>query len=108
LETAVFLVAIFESSNNTAASVTGAVLGLGLAAVIGYALYEGGLRINFARFFKFTGVVLVLVAGGLLASAAHTAHEAGWLNSFQSQVFDLSSVMPAGSVREALAAGVLG
>ena len=31
------------------------------------------------RFFRITGVVLVLVAAGLVSSAVHTAHEAGWL-----------------------------
>ena len=108
LETAVFLVAVFENSDNTAAAGSGAVLGLVLAAVVGYALYKGGLRFNMARFFRVTGVVLVLVVAGLLASAAHSAHEAGWLNSAQAQVFDLSSVIKPGSVQSALATGMLG
>lgn len=108
LETAVFLVAVFENSDNTAAAGSGAILGLVLAAVVGYALYKGGLRINMARFFRITGVVLVLVVAGLLASAAHSAHEAGWLNGAQGQVIDLSSVIKPGSVQSALATGMLG
>lgn len=108
LETAVFLVAVFENSDNTTAAGSGAVLGLVLAAVVGYALYKGGLRFNMARFFRITGVVLVLVVAGLLASAAHSAHEAGWLNSWQHQVVDLSSVIKPGSVQSALATGMLG
>ena len=108
LETAVFLVAVFENSDNTAAAGTGAILGLVLAAVVGYALYKGGLRFNMARFFRVTGVVLVFVVAGLLASAAHSAHEAGWLNSAQEQVVDLSSVIKPGSVQSALATGMLG
>src|SRR3954462_10437533 len=59
LETAVFLVAVFENSDNTTAAGSGAILGLVLAVVVGYALYKGGLRFNMARFFRFTGVVLV-------------------------------------------------
>ena len=108
LETAVFLVAVFENSDNTAAAGSGAILGLLLAAVVGYALYKGGLRFNMARFFRITGVVLVLVVAGLFASAAHSAHEAGWLNSAQGQVVDLSSVIKPGSVQSALATGMLG
>jgi len=108
LETAVFLVAVFENSDNTAAAGSGAILGLLLAAIVGYALYKGGLRINMARFFRITGVVLVLVVAGLFASAAHSAHEAGWLNSAQGQVVDLSSVIKPGSVQSALATGMLG
>lgn len=108
LETAVFLVAVFENSDNTAAASTGAIGGLALAFVIGFALYRGGLHINLAKFFRFTGVVLVLVVAGLLASAAHTAHEAAWLNWGQTEVVDLSSFIRPGSVQSALATGMLG
>ena len=52
-------------------------LGIVVAVVIGYGIYRGGVKINMARFFRITGIVLVLVAAGLLATAAHTAHEAG-------------------------------
>ena len=108
LETAIFLLAVFQHSDNTAAAGSGAVAGLTVACVIGYALYKGGLRINMARFFRATGVVLVLVVAGLLASAAHTAHEAGWLNIAQGDVVDLSSFIRPGSVQSALATGMLG
>lgn len=108
LETAVFLVAVFEHSDNTAAAGSGALLGLVVAAVVGYGLYKGGLRINLGKFFRATGVVLVLVVAGLLASAAHSAHEAGWLNLAQGQVVDLSSIIRPGSVQSALATGMLG
>ena len=107
-ETAVFLVAVFENSDNTAVAGSGAVLGLAVAFVVGYALYKGGLRINMAKFFKATGVVLVLVVAGLLASAAHSAHEAGWLNAMQNEVVDMSSFIKPGSVQSALATGMLG
>jgi len=108
LETAVFLVAVFEQSDNTAASASGALLGLVVAAIVGYALYRGGLRINMAKFFRATGVVLVLVVAGLFAAAAHNAHEAGWLDAAQGQVIDLSWIIRPGSVQSALATGMLG
>jgi high-affinity iron transporter len=108
LETAIFLVAVFEHSDNTATAAGGAIGGLALAFVIGYALYKGGLRINLAKFFRVTGVVLVVVVAGLFASAAHTAHEAGWVNFWQGQVVDLSSFIRPGSVQSALATGMLG
>src|SRR5664279_1720885 len=81
LETAVFLLAAFQAARDPSAAGTGAVPGIIVAVVIGYGIYRGGVRLNLERFFKFTGFVLVLVAAGLLATAAHTAHEAGWLNS---------------------------
>ena len=55
-----------------------------------------------------TGVVLVLVAAGLVATALHTAHEAGWLNSLQTQAVDLGWLVEAGTVRSSLLTGLLG
>jgi high-affinity iron transporter len=107
-ETAVFLVATFQASGNATASAAGAVLGIVVAVVLGYAIYRGGAKINMARFFRATGVVLVIVAAGLVMTALHTAHEAGWLNAGQSQAFDMSSVVRPGSVISSVLTGVLG
>ena len=108
LETAVFLLAVFGNSKNPAATGTGAALGIAVAVGLGFAIYKGGVRINLSRFFRFTGFVLVLVAAGLLASAVHTAHEAGWIDVLQAQAFDLRWLVAPGSVRAALLTGMLG
>ncbi|HZD01302.1 MAG TPA: iron uptake transporter permease EfeU [Actinomycetes bacterium] len=108
LETAVFLLAVFESSTNTVAASSGALLGLAAAVVLGYLFYKGGVRINLSRFFRVTGAVLVLVAAGLVASALHTAHEAAWFNVLQDRAVDLSWLVAPGSVRAALLTGMLG
>ena len=68
------------------------------AVAIGLLIYRGGVKLNLARFFRITGFVLVLVAAGLVASAMHTAHEAGWLNAGQGQAFDLSWLVVPGHV----------
>ena len=107
-ETAVFVLAVFQSANNTTAAGSGVVLGLLLATILGYLLYRGGVRINLNRFFRVTGVVLVLVAAGLAASALHSAHEAGWFNALQTRALDLSWLVAPGSVRSALLTGMLG
>jgi high-affinity iron transporter len=108
LETAVFLLAAFQGSTDPAAAGIGASLGVVVAVLIGFGIYRGGVRINLDRFFRFTGFVLVLVAAGLVATAAHTAHEAGWLNSGQHQVLNLTGFVGPGSVRSALLTGMLG
>jgi high-affinity Fe2+/Pb2+ permease len=35
------------------------VLGIVLAAAIGYGIYKGGVKLNMARFFRITGLILV-------------------------------------------------
>ena len=108
LETAVFLLAAFQAATNPGAAGAGAVIGLALAVAIGWGIYKGGVRLNLSKFFRFTAAVLVLVAAGLLASAAHTAHEAGWLNVLQGQALDLSWLIVPGSVTSSLLTGMLG
>jgi high-affinity iron transporter len=108
LETAVFLLAAFQSAANPGAAGAGAVIGVTVAVAIGWGIYRGGVRLNLARFFRLTALVLVLVAAGLLASAAHTAHEAGWLNFLQDQALDLSWLIVPGSVTSSLLTGMLG
>ena len=107
-ETAVFLLAVFQDTSNPTTAGFGAVLGLVAAVVIGYLIYHGGVRINLSRFFRLTGLVLALVAAGLLATAMHTAHEAGWINSFQNRAFDMSWLVGPGTVRGSLLTGMLG
>jgi high-affinity iron transporter len=108
LETSVFLLAVFQSSSDPGAASLGAVLGLVSAVVVGYLLYKGGLRINLSRFFRVTGVVLAVVAAGLVASALHTAQEASWFNLLQARALDLNWLVAPGSIRAALLTGMLG
>ncbi len=108
LETAVFLLAAFQASQAPLAAGLGAVLGVVVAVVIGYGIYRGGVRLNLGRFFRITGVVLVFVAAGLVATSLHTAHAAGWLNIGQAQAFDLTWLVQPGTVLSSLLTGVLG
>ena len=107
-ETSVFLLAAFQDASDTAAAGAGATLGLLAAVLIGLGLYRGGVRINLSRFFRVTGLILVFVAAGLLASAAHTAHEAGWINSMQAQAIDLTWLVQPGTISGSLLTGMLG
>ena len=107
-ETAVFLLATFDASGDATTSWLGAVTGILLAAAVGYGIYRGGVRLNLARFFLITGLVLVVIAAGLLMTAFHTANEAGWLTAGQAQAFDLSWLVRPGTPVSSLLTGVLG
>jgi high-affinity iron transporter len=108
LETAVFLLAAFQASGDSMAAGLGAALGIACAAVVGWMLYRGGLRLNLERFFRITAALLVVVAAGLVLSAIHTAHEAGWFNSFQETAVSLSWLVRPGTISSSLLTGVLG
>lgn len=108
IETSVFMVAAFQSSLSPLAAGGGALIGLAIAAVIGYLLFKGAIKINLAKFFKITGVFLVFVAAGLVMKALRTAHEAGWIAVGQGPTVDLSWLAPNGSTRFALLNGMFG
>jgi high-affinity iron transporter len=107
-EAAVFLTALLNASENKSSGFIGALLGLLVALIIGIAIYRGGVKLNLAKFFKFTGAVLIVVAAGLVMTAFHTAHEAGWVLFGQAQAVDLTAVIRPGSVQSSLLTGVLG
>jgi FTR1 family protein len=107
-ETAVFLLAAFNDASDPTAAGFGVVLGLAAALALGYGIYRGGVRLNLSRFFRATGVVLVLVAAGLVASSLHTAAEAGWVVGGQGEALDLSAIVRPGTVWESLITGILG
>ncbi len=107
-ETVVFLLAVAQHSQNSALALTGALLGVVVAAGIGYGVYRGGVRLNLARFFKVTGAVLVVVAAGLVMSTLHTAWEGGWITFGQAPALNLTWLVKTGTPLESLFTGVLG
>jgi high-affinity iron transporter len=107
-ETAVFLLATFQTSQGTGYGVAGAALGIAVSAAIGWGIYRGGIRLNLARFFTVTGAVLVLVAAGLVVTAFHTAFEAAWITAGHSEALNLSWLVRPGTPLESLFTGVLG
>src|SRR5690606_22945094 len=107
LESVFFLLAIFQQSSGWQAPV-GALAGIALSVVIGYGLYSGGIRLDLRRFFRLTGLFILLVAAGLLAGSLRKFHEAGLWNQLQDVVFDFSEVLPMDSPLGAVLSGLLG
>ncbi|MDQ2844931.1 MAG: FTR1 family protein [Actinomycetota bacterium] len=107
VETAVFLVAASQTAAG-GATFSGAGLGIGVALVLGYLVYRGGVKLNLSKFFRITGVVLVVVAGGVLMSSLYHAYEAGWITIGRQAWLNFSAFIKPGSVQESLLTGVLG
>ena len=107
LETAIFFYATAQaagSGNNL--PLLGWLVGFAGAVVLGYLIYRGALRINLGRFFKWTGVALVIVAAGILSYGIHDLQEAGVLPGLDNLAFDVSGVVDPGTWYAALLKGI--
>ncbi len=92
-ETVLFLLGAETSSASGTAVVAGGVVGLAVAAVLGYLFYLGSERVDLPKFFTWTGLLLILFAAGLFAKGVHEFREffdleAAW---YAAPVWEISS-----------------
>ena len=106
LETALFLWVGAKAAGDGLAPLVGALLGLATAIAIGWALYRGALKVNLRLFFGWTGVFLIIIAGGVLAYGIHDLQEAGILPGLNNLAFDVSATIPPSSILGTLLKGV--
>ncbi|MER5311900.1 iron uptake transporter permease EfeU [Streptomyces sp. NPDC002773] len=107
LETALFVWAsVRASSGGTYEPLTGVLLGLLTAVLLGWLFYRGALAINLARFFTWTGGMLVVVAAGVLAYGVRDLQEARFLDGLADKAFDVSAAVPPDSWYGTLLKGV--
>ncbi|HEY8720460.1 iron uptake transporter permease EfeU [Pengzhenrongella sp.] len=107
LETALFLWAAAQAAGSSTRPLLSAALGLGAALAGGWAIYRGALRLNLRVFFAWTGLFLIVVAGGVLAYGVHDLQEAGLLPGLNELAFDVSSTIPPASWYGTLLKGVV-
>lgn len=107
LETAIFFYATTEAAGQgNSQPLVGWVLGLGAAVLLGWLIYRGAVQINLAKFFRYTGVLLILVAAGILAYGIHDLQEAGFLPGLTTLAFDVSTTVDPGSWYASLLKGI--
>ncbi|MFF3945032.1 iron uptake transporter permease EfeU [Streptomyces sp. NPDC001902] len=106
LETSLFIWTAVQATDDGVRPLVGAVLGLLTSVVLGWLFYRGALRINLAKFFTWTGAMLVVVAAGVLAYGFHDLQEAGWLPGLGTEAFDVSDQIPPDSWYGTLLKGV--
>ncbi|MGV8884591.1 MAG: iron uptake transporter permease EfeU [Microbacteriaceae bacterium] len=106
IETALFIWAAVQASGSTTFPLLGAALGIATAIVLGWLIYRGVLRINLTKFFTYTGIFLIVVAGGVLAYGVHDLQEAGFLPGLTNLAFDVSRIVPPSSWYGTLLKGI--
>jgi high-affinity iron transporter len=107
LETVLFMLAVLGSSEDVLVTMLGAVSGLVIAIVVGWAIFAMGVRVNLRQFFTATGILLIFVAAGLLGHAVHELTEAGWLPE-TGVAFDLSGSLSRDGLLGSILAGLFG
>ena len=91
VETALLMVGYAENAAGSSVPLIGLLLGIIVAGVLTILMYAGSLKINFATFFKYTGVLLVVVAAGILAYGVRALQTVGWLPGQSHKAFDVSA-----------------
>jgi len=89
VETALFMVGFADAK--TLWPLTGLIVGVLVAVAIAFAMYKGALRINLAKFFRYTGAFLVVVAAGILSYGIGALQTVGWIPGLSSRAFDISA-----------------
>ncbi|SDD38595.1 high-affinity iron transporter [Geodermatophilus telluris] len=107
LETTLLFYAAAQGATTTATPLVAISAGLLTAVVLGAALYAGAVRIDLGRFFTVSGVLLVLVAAGILKYGVHDFQEAGVLPGLDVLAFDVSGVLDPNSWYGAALAGMV-
>ena len=106
LETALFLWTNDQASGAASHPALGGLLGILAAMMIGYLIYRRAINFNLSTFFKITGVLLIVVAAGVLSYAIHEFQELGWLPGEDAIAVNISSWFDAGSWYGSVARGL--
>ncbi len=107
VETALFLTAARFASDGPA-TWTGGAIGLALAVITGWAIYNGAVRLNLRRFFDVTSALLLVFAAGLFAHGIHELQEAGWLPVLYAPVWNTKAVLSDSSTVGAMLRTLVG
>jgi high-affinity iron transporter len=85
METVLFLSALSLTTGGLA-TLLGVLIGLAAAFVFGVLFVRGSVRVDLGRFFKITGIALLIFAAQLLVNGYHELAEAGWLPANQTSM----------------------
>lgn len=96
LETALFLWTGAQSTGAGASAVVGGLIGIAIAVFLGYLTYRGAVKLNLAKLFTWTGVLLIVVAAGVLRYAVHEFQEVGFLPEGSTAIDVSATIAPDG------------
>ncbi|MFC2159401.1 FTR1 family protein [Actinomycetota bacterium] len=96
-ETVLFFRAISYQTNSSEL-ILGGTLGILTSIVLALIFFISTRKINLSAFFKFTGILLMLIAGGLFSTAIHEFQEAGVMPIINEHIYDISNIISKESI----------
>ena len=93
IELAIFLLAV-RYATTPLQTLLGALAGLGLAVSLGWLLFNATIRLNLAKFFQVSNIILLFFAAGLVAHGVHEFNEAGLIPPVIAHVYDINWLLP--------------
>jgi len=72
---------------------TGGLLGVAASIALVYVLLRGSRRVPLTPFFKYTGLLLIVIAAGLFSSSVNLMQAVDWLPVMVEQLFDISWIL---------------
>jgi len=106
LETALLFFAAAQGASQTSVPLLGLLAGIVTSVALGWLIYAGAIRINLSVFFKWTGILLILVAAGIFKYGVHDLQEAGILPGLNAYAFDITGVYDSSAWYAALLGGM--
>ncbi|MFZ3062154.1 MAG: FTR1 family protein [Actinomycetota bacterium] len=88
IETVLFMFSVTRTATPSGSAI-GGILGISAAVLLGYLIYAGATHLNLRTFFRITGILLILVAAGLLARGIHEFEEAKILPALVEHVWNI-------------------
>jgi high-affinity iron transporter len=74
-------------------TILGAILGLFVAGLLGWALFASTIRLNLQMFFRITSVLLIFFAAGLVAHGVHELNEAQVIPPVVEHLWDTGAIL---------------
>ena len=109
IETALFLVAgASASADSGVAFLGGGVAGFAVAAVLGYGVYRGSHLLPIRQFFTVSGIVVIVLAAGLLSNGLMELHESALIPTLGERPWDTDAYLSMTSTLGRLAHTLLG
>ena len=92
IELALFLLAA-RLTSSPLQTMSGALLGLLIAGILGWILFTSTRKLNLRNFFSTTNILLIIFAAGLVGLGVHEFNEAGVIPSVIEHVWDINGIL---------------